>query len=612
MAGLPPLPPFPSSSTFPEKAYSPSVYEAYHQLESLYSQAARVATMEADAARITIHAERIAGKGINILLTLEEFAQTEHISTNWIEDATVSLVALLNDLTQALGSVKHQDDPRVDFLQPVTTVSTGKPGRPRKEINVDLLLLVNSPKRQMRRKAFAQSIGVSPRTLRDRLKENNLNFKYSELTDDALDDLVKNYRNMHPGSGINYVISHLRNRNLRLQRSRVIDSIHRVDGLGRVYRTALREAIARRVYKVLRPHALWHLDGHHKLILWGIVIHGMVDGYSRTVTGIRASNNNRASTVLEVFVQAVEDYAVPSRIRGDRGKENKAVAVWITVQHGPNRGSFIWGSSTHNTRIERLWVEVGRQFVRRWRAFFFRLEDLHGLQRHNPYHLWIIQHLFLEQINADCKEFQREWNSKPLTGMGHLQSPDEMLLDGLLKHGVYLNANPPDECASLSEDEIMEGYGIEGHVQRLPGQTGAGHAPEDALDDTRLHQESDTEDDPEWEDISLPDEDKFSAPSVKVPRVMNPFAGNQVAENIFVQSLQQADEANIIPDGYNIRLEEWDNGEYPSFYHICSGKKRNRELLVQLPDLEWRPRSEHWVRALEIYNTIKAQLNLPD
>jgi hypothetical protein len=29
---------------------------------------------------------------------------------------------------------------------------------------------------------------------------------------------------------------------------------------------------------------MWHLDGHHKLIRWGIVIHGFVDGYSRLVS----------------------------------------------------------------------------------------------------------------------------------------------------------------------------------------------------------------------------------------------------------------------------------------------------------------------------------------
>ncbi|KAJ7195167.1 hypothetical protein B0H12DRAFT_998489, partial [Mycena haematopus] len=61
-----------------------------------------------------------------------------------------------------------------------------------------------------------------------------------------------------------------------IQKRRVYSSIRRVDGLGQ--RLRQRHIIKRKNYKVLRPHAVWHVDGHHKLILWGIVIHGFIDG----------------------------------------------------------------------------------------------------------------------------------------------------------------------------------------------------------------------------------------------------------------------------------------------------------------------------------------------
>ncbi|KAH0827349.1 hypothetical protein J3R83DRAFT_3984, partial [Lanmaoa asiatica] len=32
-------------------------------------------------------------------------------------------------------------------------------------------------------------------------------------------------------------------------------------------------------YYVKCPNALWHMDGHHKLIQWGIIIHGMIDRF---------------------------------------------------------------------------------------------------------------------------------------------------------------------------------------------------------------------------------------------------------------------------------------------------------------------------------------------
>ncbi|KAL4079798.1 hypothetical protein J3A83DRAFT_4086426, partial [Scleroderma citrinum] len=36
-------------------------------------------------------------------------------------------------------------------------------------------------------------------------------------------------------------------------------------------------------YHIKWPNALWHIDGHHKLIWWGIVIHAFIDGFCQTV-----------------------------------------------------------------------------------------------------------------------------------------------------------------------------------------------------------------------------------------------------------------------------------------------------------------------------------------
>ena len=79
------------------------------------------------------------------------------------------------------------------------------------------------------------------------------------------------------------------------------------------------------------------------LIRWGIVIHGFIDGYSRLITGLRASDNNRGQTVLTVFLDAVRHWGVPLRLRGDHGVENLLVAAWMNVHCGERRGSYIWG-----------------------------------------------------------------------------------------------------------------------------------------------------------------------------------------------------------------------------------------------------------------------------
>lgn len=74
-----------------------------------------------------------------------------------------------------------------------------------------------------------------------------------------------------------------------------------------------------------------------------MVIHGFVDGFSRLVTAIQASDNNRANIVLSLFLDGIEAHGTPSRVRGDHGVENLGVARYMEENFGPSRGSYIWG-----------------------------------------------------------------------------------------------------------------------------------------------------------------------------------------------------------------------------------------------------------------------------
>jgi hypothetical protein len=81
------------------------------------------------------------------------------------------------------------------------------------------------------------------------------------------------------------------------------------------------------------------------LIRWKIVIHGFIDGKSRLATAMQASDNNRAETVLNLFLDAVDIYGLPSRVRGDHGTENLLVAEYMEDVRGITGGSYIWGRS---------------------------------------------------------------------------------------------------------------------------------------------------------------------------------------------------------------------------------------------------------------------------
>lgn len=85
-----------------------------------------------------------------------------------------------------------------------------------------------------------------------------------------------------------------------------------------------------------------------------MVIRGGIDGYSRFITFLKASTNNSAQTVLNHFTEAVEQYAVPSRVRTDHGEESVGIWHFMEDARGENHGSFIAGRSTHNQFVRTL------------------------------------------------------------------------------------------------------------------------------------------------------------------------------------------------------------------------------------------------------------------
>jgi hypothetical protein len=157
-----------------------------------------------------------------------------------------------------------------------------KPGRPKKVIDPDFLRRTCAVHCNLLFTKLASILGVHRNTLWLYMKENGISREHSRISDCELDDLVWKFKKKKPESGLRYTMGFLRSLGLQIQYRRVIKSLKRTDALGRALRN--RRVIQRRQYTVRRPNALWHVDGHHKLIRWGIVIHGFIDGYCRTVS----------------------------------------------------------------------------------------------------------------------------------------------------------------------------------------------------------------------------------------------------------------------------------------------------------------------------------------
>jgi len=174
-----------------------------------------------------------------------------------------------------------------------------------------------------------------------------------------------------------------------------------------------------------------YLDSHHKLIRWRIVTHGGIDGYSRLIVYLDCASNNLATTVYENFLQAVQIYHLPSRVRSDQGGENVLVARHMIAKRGAERHSMITGSSTHNQRIERLWKDMHRSVTILFYKLFYFMEHHGLLDCLNEYHLWALQYVYLPRISKSLQEFVNGWNNHPMRTCNH-KSPINLFTAGML------------------------------------------------------------------------------------------------------------------------------------------------------------------------------------
>lgn len=251
-------------------------------------------------------------------------------------------------------------------------------------------------------------------------------------------------------------------------------------------------------------------------------------------------------------------------------------------------------SSMGNERIERFWRDLGEGCVRRWRAFFYRLEFLHGLDPRRPHHLWILHTLFLNDINADLKAFQENWNRHrvstaqmgnrtPLVRVVHFFVKTKTPSKGGLQDQRFLSRStlgvrPNPSSNALKEiAELYYGKSVEDLNVNL-----------DDLDDLLLQMN-------QAQDGSVRHEPVACDP------VGSPFPSQDILQ-VFVDLHRHLVDENIVPVGYRLTEEELGAAGYPATQSFPVGRRGGREEEQELPVEVWYPMAVDWARALDSMN----------
>ncbi|KAF9051903.1 hypothetical protein BJ165DRAFT_1401354 [Panaeolus papilionaceus] len=373
---------------------------------------------------------------------IESVSSQEPGLERWISDVC-SIMLNLHDELEQISQSELKPGPAASFT-PYELVQTGRQRQPSKKISCEAL---------------------------DDINNEELRMVVQEAMSAKLD------------TGIAYLTGHL-------HRNRLRQAVHDVDQVG---------ATLRQQATTKKPRGR-----HHKLIKWGIVIHGIINGYLRKIVGLRVNFSNTAPTVANMFIDTIIKHGVPSQNRTltqcDLEIEGMIkYGVYDDVKH-----KFVYGDECEGMDEEA--IDQYYRYPKEGAGSGDEGEsDEEGDTEHNP----VPEH--------DSKH-----------DLGHVDD----LMD---------NENPDSLIDDLNNS--LDGYAVTDGIRRedkgREDEEAGGH---------NVNVNKDVDPNIDHEPVDVPTGDC-------------PFTADELAT--FQECINHTQERRYLPDGYGVRPDEWEDNIYP-------------------------------------------------
>ena len=196
-------------------------------------------------------------------------------------------------------------------------------------------------------------LGICRRTLK-RSSNNQISSKYTKISNEELDELVRSIKSEHYQIGEKRLLGILKGKGICIQRQRLRDSVNRVDPFGAIQRcnagiaqcnartsTEKKELQSLKVKKdkveiceivkdAQQPRIL-RIDSVSKLSKWNITIEFGIDMSSRFITYIKAFNlsDQFPANLFNTFSSSTDNYKMPDKVILDEREANFQIFEYL-------------------------------------------------------------------------------------------------------------------------------------------------------------------------------------------------------------------------------------------------------------------------------------------